>query len=483
MNNALAWLKSNPVTSGAIAVALGSLLVIVAVMFWLWPGLVADVEGRSSEFSKVERFMNQTITLPGKNVGDPPQTVTRVTYNRANVDVLKTLYDRLADESKRAIGDAVSINQRDPMVDGLFKPRVNPGDPPVIADSQRQQAKQAYAAAFNEMLAADGKENLPHLNASPPLTQAQLDEQLEPIRERYASRWGSGTPTPAQIEEYREQLRSRLAAALAEHARSIKLYAATDAQPLSPEYPFDVKAWALAGQLPSPTQLWEGQTELWIQADMARAIERVNGDASSVLDAPVKKLVRMEVLDGYVGVQTAGGIDAFGTGADSVAVGGFEDEMAGTGGAAPPGPSTPGGPDPGGPMAGPVAAGGPAAGALSRNFYLGPTGLASNPLFDVKHARLEVLMDRTQVPALLDAVTRANLVTVIAIQVDEVDDYALMQDLYQMGNADVVKVTLLVESLWLREWTAPRMPGPTRLLLGVDQPTTGPGARPTGRRF
>ena len=73
-------------------------------------------------------------------------------------------------------------------------------------------------------------------------------------------------------------------------------------------------------------ELWEGQVQLWIIRDIMTAIGQANSrqvpraDGSvefeplNVMQAPIKRLIRFDVVDGYVGLHSGGGLHAAGGG-------------------------------------------------------------------------------------------------------------------------------------------------------------------------
>jgi hypothetical protein len=202
------------------------------------------------------------------------------------------------------------------------------------------------------------------------------------------------------------------------------------------------------------SDIWEGQMQLWVTQDIITAIglanqaysleitpegtERLipNESAPGVVDAPVKQLLGIKVIPGYVGVQMS-----------SLSAG----------------PSVGGGFPGGGPTRGRAAA--PAAVQLSTSagpdFNLSPTGRHSvrgPALYDVKDAVVSVIVDAKRLPELFDAIAQVNFMTVLKFQLMDVDSYEQLRRGYYYGPHACVRVDLLLETLWVREWTRPLMP-------------------------
>ena len=61
-------------------------------------------------------------------------------------------------------------------------------------------------------------------------------------------------------------------------------------------------------------------------------------------------------------------------------------------------------------------------------------------------------LDRTE---LLNAISEVNLMTVQEIEIKDIDEYKELERYgYYYGNVDAVELTLQIETIWLREWTA-----------------------------
>jgi hypothetical protein len=244
-------------------------------------------------------------------------------------------------------------------------------------------------------------------------------------------------------------------------------------------YPFELPAWLTANSPPQMPDIWEGQMQLWITQDIITAIGLANQAYSlettpdgaeriipsenppSVVDAPVKQLLSVRVIPGYVGIQ-----------------------MASLAGANPQAMGMPGAPNPRG-RAGatgggiPMPTGAPAA-ATSDEFSLSPTGRRSvrgpGPLYDVKHAAVSVVVDAKRLPELFDAIAQVNFMTVLKFQITDVDSYDQLRRGFYYGPHACVRVDLLLETLWFRQWTRPLMPAGVCQDLGL--PTRTANATP-----
>lgn len=107
----------------------------------------------------------------------------------------------------------------------------------------------------------------------------------------------------------------------------------------------------------------------------------------------------------------------------------------------------------------------------TKGFWVAHTGRQSNPLFDVWHARVTVLVDSQRLPELFNALSEVNFMTVLRISViRDVDEYEALQQGFVYGQDDVVEAELVIETVWLRQWTAQFMPNAIKSHLQILKP-------------
>ena len=104
---------------------------------------------------------------------------------------------------------------------------------------------------------------------------------------------------------------------------------------------------------------------------------------------------------------------------------------------------------------------------VPRDFAVSFTGRTSNPLFDVRRVELVVIVDSTRMPEVFDALAAQNFITILDAQVDAVDMFEEIQDGYFYGGAAVSRLTLELETIWIRDWTAQFMPVELKQSLGI----------------
>ncbi|HEX7009700.1 MAG TPA: hypothetical protein VF184_06940 [Phycisphaeraceae bacterium] len=462
MRNVMLWVRSNLLTVISVAVAAAS-LVVMALISWGWGGQFRqELQKRTTLISQARGYMSRTEEIPAEQPDAPPESI-QLTINPVAIQQLEKLYQRMDQEFQGVRDTAVQFNQHNhvPLLEQLF--------PEPASNDLPYNARVLYRSAFQKMLGKPGSDPiLPGLDAGMPPTLQELDTtlgQLEAEIRNLMQTPGSNTAlTPEDEQKIRQDLRLRLLNLLKERAEQIHLYAVTDIN--SPDFPFTLGAWSTQDN-PPMHQVWEGQLELWIQQDIAQAIAMTNqtdNPSVSVLTAPVKRLIKVEVLPGYVGLHTLGG-----------AVMDFQSSRGGRSMVSSRGGVAPGAYPP--PLGGKTGTHDELAPA---NFYVGPTGRVSNAVYDVRHVRLVAVVDYQGLPQLIENLGRTNFMTVLRCDIEDEDEYLALQEGFLYTSGDAVRVDMVIETLWLRDWTEPLMPKAVRQYVGLDDPPanlekTGPG--------
>lgn len=475
MKSVIGWIKSNLVT--VVSVLL--MLVSIGVIGWSVMRGGAAAETASADLNKMvtklDGYSRVSIPFPPADVDAPPEEITGVTINPATLKRLDDVYGKMTREYEQVIGPILAHNKRG---HGLLVPGVLPTPD---AGHLQHETRTAYRKAFENMIEPyeETDPDAARLNAIGPLNPAELQFELQRVEEGYRplgfGATGNNTAgglTEADRKALDGQKSERAQEMLVERARQAHIYADTNIQ--SPGFPFQVGVWSLATGLPTLTQIWEGHQELWVQQDIVRAIgvaNNVDQPDSSVIESPVKRLISVTVIPGYVGTTTMGGMGTAGED-KSTASGGGGGYGGGYGGGGYGGGSGAGFTDPGmGGAAAPATGAGSPDQPLNVNFHTGPSGRVSNAIYDVKHARVVMVADFQQLPKLFDAISEVNFMTVLDCQVQDVDEYAALLEGYVYGAGDAVRVDMLIETIWLRDWTVPLMPAEVKQSLGLADPS------------
>ncbi len=463
MKNALAWIKANMITVVSGIVILAS----IGVIGWVFSHGGAVTKRVSAEVNqiiqRIDSYSRTEVPFPPANVDDPPEDISGVTINQATLVRLDEVYGKMNSEYEKIFFAAVERNQ---VGHRLLVPGVLPT---TEASHLRHEARPRYRAAFERMFGVyDQDTDEPRLNAAGPLDPVELQMEMQRVEQDFRPGGFGGAPaaggnlSEADRKTLEGQKAERALELLKEQAQIVHLYADPDIR--SPAFPFQVGGWSAAMGLPAFQQIWDSHMELWIQQDIARAIaiaNRVDQAELSVIESPVKRLISLEVVPGHVGLHTTGGMGMAASTKSGSGTTGMGMGM-GRGYGAAPGIGAGAGPN-----AAPVAAAGSPDDKLSVDFNAGPTGRVSNAIYDVRHARMVAIVDFQQLPKLFDAIGQVNFMTVLECEIQDVDEYEALLEGFVYGSGDAVRIDMLIETIWLREWTTKLMPPKTLELLGI----------------
>ncbi len=401
---------------------------------------------RGSQIREFTQLRNQSVTIPARNAGEAPIELHPITYNPLTIKTLKDLVGGLKTELEQLQQQLVDRNQagHEPMRSGIL--------PDFATANRKYDAHDRYRKVLPAMLHAsndDEQTHMPRLNAGMPPEMDKVAEEIQQKANDYrqdmastaggdSSRTAESALSAQEIQRLNQRKKESLRRKLKERAQELNLYAQTDEN--AQGFPLQWSSLRTANP-PQPYEVWEAQLGLWIQQDILEAIAQANHvgeDGASVINAPVKRLISLQVVPGYVGLHTRGGVLS-GSGTATLPYQLPKDYKA------------------------------PDEDEVVRNFLVSPTGRVSNPVYDVRHARLEIIADYQKLPELFDAISNVNLMTVVSCQIKDVDEYDAYKQGYVYGDADAVQVTLVIETLWMRQWTGPLMPDTVRQYLGMPK--------------
>lgn len=211
---------------------------------------------------------------------------------------------------------------------------------------------------------------------------------------------------------------------------------------------------------PSPSQAWDMQEKSWINQDICAAIALANGKTGGVSESVVKRLSKVSIRPPAWDVaQPVPAANAFDPGEDRVPL----------------------------------------------NFSASITGRVSGPgsknrWYDVRPATIDVVISSARLPQFLNALAATNFMTITDLDITKVDVFNDLREGYDYGDEHVVKATIQIETVWLREWRKAAMPPSVQKALGMDdkvdggagaavntpppppkpRPSAAPGGRPPG---
>jgi hypothetical protein len=415
----LAWIKSR-----LLVVICCVLIVILLPAGYIVSGMLnKGIQKRAEDSFKTEQrrlrgSSSVTYTLPAIFEGEESISDSRAPNARVTA-----FYERAREERTRQVGEVVeaasSFNRkgRVPLVDGLL---------PAPADERDRRLAGEMARMISGEEVGDGR--LPLMRAmlrdigaksaipAEDLASSLFDYQQQQEQEmRGAS--PNGRLSDEQEEKLAEELRRRRLSAYASHANGLSLYATPDAFRVSP-----APGQGFIPLEPDPRQrgyteddAFRWQFDLWVFEDVIRAIGEANGDDGGVADSVVKRVEAVHLLPYEPNAQ------------DGTILGA---------------PST----------------------------HTERKTEKTNQVYDVRHGEMIAVVSAERLPAFIDAMGRANFMTVTGVRVSSVDTWADLQEGYYYGPEAVVRVNLTFESVYLRDWLAQYMPESVRTALGVTLP-------------
>lgn len=413
----LSWIAQH------IVIVVSAIVIVAAMPAGLILGMGKAAKIRSEAASDIERRM-RSINMAPFNYELPPLLSTqqpasfRRPPNKATNQAVAAYMRESAAVADQTYAAALSWNSADRplLVEGLF-----PAPDPSQVASKLQEVIRVWPLAQRQALREFGAGSPP----DPAQVRARIDAERDLWLRRAAER-GESAEEASKSPDLRKRLSEVRVGMYMERARNLTFYAADDAIA-------NVQPWA-ATDLPGLDVAWDWQFRTWFHHDILKALALANTDSAgvrqSVLDGPVKRIIGV-----------------------SVAPWRYE-------GQAPQQPIS-------------------ALAPIPMNFEVSFTGLgAPSPLYDARYATASVVIDSARLPRLLDAFNAAGLMTVIDVRLDDYDARPDLQEGFAYGGGALVRATLRIESIWLREWMAPLMPEKVRQALGVPPPQTAADAIP-----
>lgn len=447
MKNLMPWLKANLIW--IIALALAVIALPVALFFSMsWNAKIkqsvgADVSAAVSKLQNLRVDYALPAVVPGQTAWSLPKSEPNTPTTEAVVAELK----RIASESGSVRDLVFGRNKAGKrlMVEGLF--------PAPADESARVRLSTELVAerprAMERLLREAGAGAPPDPARVFGLVQAAYQTEME---KRTGSRVDT-KPTEQDIKEVAAALTALRMEQYQRAASGIRVYADTSVfSARSSSSADDRGGWGgpasgsdtpAPGQLPNLTQAWQWQMEQWVREDVIAALVKANtgaaGQRLTAIDGPVKRLLRVSVIDPSASAQAASSAGGGADGADAAAAGGA-----------------------------------PAAGdektEVPKDFTRAHTGKPrSSGLYDVIEVEIELLCDSARLPSVLRAFESTNLMAVIDTDVVSYDPMPDLANGYAYGNDHIVRATIRVETVWLRGWLKAWMPLDVRKKLGIPE--------------
>jgi len=453
MDKVLHWIKGNiPI------VVLGAVMVVTPIVAFIFAGrwnrsIAEEAQSRARKLTEIEALSKTSVQLvvPG---GEPISFTGPV--NQYILDEYKRVSDALQGDSTAVRELALAHNKgtHSPLI-----PRLFPEMPAVERDTLPPEMFEAVLQAYRNLLERiDAADPVPYDEVALRVGQREDDYISGTLRKKSRTEL-----EPSELADLTSELTKARLAKYGERALSKRMYMSMAGLPLpSPA----LKASATEGEM------FAWQWNYWLVEDILLALDDANrsvaGEEGRIAANPVKHVLWVRPLDalsfGGAGGDAGGSGSMQGSGRRVPRYGGL-----GPGGSsmAPPGGAQPVDPESGAPMGGGV-------GSAGKEYQSSLTGRTSNSLFDVRPVEVKLVASADRVPAIFDALARRNFMTVLDVDLRPADPFAAAAAGFIYGSEPIVELTLLLETVWLREWTLPLMPKQVREHLKIPA-TPAPG--------
>jgi hypothetical protein len=437
MTKVLEWVRGN-----WVIVACGGVILLTLVLAPIFSGSLEEgvrqtAEERARKVSEIAGFERSPVQLDVP--GQAPRSGSGV-VNAALLETYREVTTALREDADAVRSLAVDHNRKGR---GVVSAEAFPRPPASQRETIQFDVHQRIVRAYDALLASVRAGEPPAADAVASELQRRESQFItNTLRKR--SRADLDARESADLSA--ELAKARLVR-YGERARELSFYASPQSldMPLAPQQ-----------SRISTAEMFDWQWRLWIAEDLLGAIAMANSSSASVVESPVKRVVSLAVLDELPGGGGDGASSGFGGGGIEGRRG-LEGDSGAGGGATP----EAGGDDPVGPVAIDSSVEAPL--DFSRTF----TGRTSNSVYDVRNVELVVVVATEKLPQLFDALAKRNFMTVLDMELRPADAFEAARMGYIYGTTPVSEATLLIETVWLREWTAPFMPADARAALGI----------------
>ncbi len=450
MSGFFSWLKSN-----IVIVILGILIVVPLPVAWYIAGGMNSKlrEERQTEAAKALRDVEgATVTYTLPVLGENEETIS----DKGPANTVKTAFYKAEREKREQMVAAVkeravefNAKNHGSLVPGLL-PMPERGAPAQLLPFEMAKRVQATGgenatSAYDELFS--------RLRIRSPLDSEVLRERIAARKQALMTQIAPGIGESEMEESARTQISQQLVeqrlGALETHARDTSFYA--DETVLPPSVPRTVPAAA-----PSIETCFNWQADFWLVSDLMSAFAAANdqfdtrGVGGNVIDGAVKRVESIQFGPFVTVMQQV-------------------DQPTNTRG------------DMGGPHGGPHGGNTPAptsrsgrsgsagSDAIATGESFTGRGAESSDLYDVRKVKVTLIASYEKLPALINAISSENFMTVLDADIFAVDPWDMISQGYYMGTDYPVRVEMEIETLWLRSWTKAYMPPSVREQLGIPE--------------
>lgn len=414
----LKFLKMNLISVIALVLAIGALPAGIIIADGMNKKVVEDAQ--SSVNQELRSIENIEVTYEIQATGpEQPGLSVKTTPTKAATERVAALLEEINEQSQVVLERGLEINSAGKvlLIGAEGGPALLPAPPSKSTELRlTSELVRMWPRVHAELL----EENAIRMPPSPAQVRFALEQAEQREVQRLTSQRENQELTPEEQAEITEMLGAQRLQIYRDQARSIDIYGAPGLFESVVRLPAETQL--------SPEQVWEWQMLWWVHQDLIEGLHRATrnefGGRLSVADGPVKRIERIFVEPWSY--------------------------------------STPAG------QAQEVSA----RSEVAWNYAGSPTGRLAwpqvpNALYDIRYATIEVLVDATRLPRVLQSIASVNLTSIVEVDIRDADAASLVSEGFFMGGDPVVHATIRVETVWLREWTKRFMPAGVRTVLGI----------------
>jgi hypothetical protein len=428
VDKALAIVKKNllSIICGVVAI------LAVVVLFYPLSGFRdhfrADMNTRALVYAQAKQLLTAKRLLPIVDPSKPEPMELPYFPNKNQIDEGNRAKDKVQQQSQQMMAQALQYNQAGH--DLLLAPDIlpNPGDRVFNYETAYiKEVKEGLPARLGAVLPPNAdtiKTRIAELH------KAEVDDKVFSI---------------AGVEQNRKALEDEFIETAAKVPDELRLQSAEQNKlymdPNSALTIHRIMSDPIAR--PGPADIWYAQLTLWVQEDVASSIIAANSAIpnSNIKNDAVKRIVEIRIPVGPAAYVLPAG--------------------AATGGTAAPAPAAPAGDD----------------SADVRDFTRSPTGHICNDLYDVLAFSMILEVDQRQIPTIIHELQKNKFMTVVGLDISAIDPIEADAQGFIYGTAPMVRLSLNLETLFMRKWTVPLMPPTVQQDLRI---VAGPGSGVNG---
>lgn len=436
MNQVLEWIKANVFIVVFAVLMLAGLVALPYFSSGMNVGVKDLVEKRSKLITQITSLEKTDVEPPR---ADRPVEGQPALVNENLLAAYTDLADVMRDDADQVFAAAEEFNRKN---HAIFMNGVFPSMP--------SQQAEVLPSRFHGVMVSMYDGLLNTVKAGVPPTAAELAAELRRTEVNFIAqsvqKEGRDDLTEEELTELTKKLTEIRLIKNREHAEEIGLY-------LDRDVALFIEGWDQS-RIPGEGYMFQWNWEYWVVHDVLMALHKANEADQTVLAAPVKRVMNLKVIN-LPGVDRSSGSPG---GAGGRAPGGKSAGAQGNAGSARSSSGDAGG-------AGGAGAAPDPKQPITPQYAFSFTGRVSNALYDVLNVSLDIVVDSTRIPEVIDAISQENFFTVASLELEPVDSYAAAAQGYMYGSDPVCRLRLTLETVWLRSWTTEHMPDAVRSAL------------------